>query len=458
MSQAVDPASRAAKPSSNILEIVHRFAKVCKLKSIGAIAGENPNNIPSVGDGSDATEETESGNDNQKIHPQPFDEMSIKARRDISAAMETFQKLFAAISSLKLAYIQLQEAHTPYDPEKIQFADEVIVSKLKYLSEIKHSYREKQNTKPMSDSSSFTSSSSSSSGCSSLLSSSQVSVEIQEQQCLLEKLQAQVRSKDSKIIQLRRELEELDQQNAKLEEEINQNEEESIQFRRDLSFSQFSETFRATSKSIHDFAKPLIGLMKASGWDLDLAASQIEDSIIYAKRSDKKYAFDAYICHKMFGCGGWPESCNFNGVTMLQDPFYALIEDPDSEFAKFCRLKYLLVVHSVMEQSFFGNLDQRDFVMSGRHPRTPLYQAFVKMAKWVWILMGMAKLMEPAAEIFRVQKGTNYSEVYMESVVVGVEGAGMEVGLMVMPGFRIGEKVIRCIVYLSLVNSPHSTR
>ncbi|XXG39963.1 hypothetical protein AAC387_Pa01g0791 [Persea americana] len=422
MSQAVDPASRAAKPSSNILEIVHRFAKVCKLKSIGAIAGENPNNIPSVGDGSDATEETESGNDNQKIHPQPFDEMSIKARRDISAAMETFQKLFAAISSLKLAYIQLQEAHTPYDPEKIQFADEVIVSKLKYLSEIKHSYREKQNTKPMSDSSSFTSSSSSSSGCSSLLSSSQVSVEIQEQQCLLEKLQAQVRSKDSKIIQLRRELEELDQQNAKLEEEINQNEEESIQFRRDLSFSQFSETFRATSKSIHDFAKPLIGLMK------------------------------------MFGCGGWPESCNFNGVTMLQDPFYALIEDPDSEFAKFCRLKYLLVVHSVMEQSFFGNLDQRDFVMSGRHPRTPLYQAFVKMAKWVWILMGMAKLMEPAAEIFRVQKGTNYSEVYMESVVVGVEGAGMEVGLMVMPGFRIGEKVIRCIVYLSLVNSPHSTR
>lgn len=453
----MDLAPRAGKPSSNILEIVHRFAKVCRLRTIGAGAGENPNYIPSIGDGGDATEETESGNDKQKIHPHAFYEMPMKAQQDISVAVETVQKLFAAISSLKVAYIQLQEGHTPYDPEKIQFADEVIVSKLKSLSEIKYSYREKQNTKPVSDSSSFTSSSSSNSASSSLLSSSHVSSEIQEQQCLLEKLQAQIQSRDSEILQLRRELEELDRHNAKLEVKINQKEEESAQFSRDLSFSQFCEAFKATSKSIHDFAKPLIGLMKASGWDLDLAASQIEDSIIYAKRSDKKYSFDAYICHKMFGCGGWPESCNFNGVTILQDPFDALIEDPDSEFAKFCRSKYLLIVHSVMEQSFFGNFDQRAFVMSGGHPRTPLYQAFAKMAKLVWVLMGMARSMDPTAEIFQVRKGTKYSEAYMESVVDGVEGEGMEVGMMVMPGFRIGERVIRCRVYLSLGKSPQGS-
>ncbi|MCI37031.1 hypothetical protein A2U01_0058255, partial [Trifolium medium] len=35
-----------------------------------------------------------------------------------------------------------------------------------------------------------------------------------------------------------------------------------------LSVAKFQDVFKAASKSIHDFAKPLISLMKASGWDL----------------------------------------------------------------------------------------------------------------------------------------------------------------------------------------------
>ncbi|KAJ0882194.1 putative protein gravitropic in the light 1 [Helianthus annuus] len=46
-------------------------------------------------------------------------------------------KLFATISSVKAAYAQLQVAQSPYNPEAIQHADQILVSELKRLSEYK---------------------------------------------------------------------------------------------------------------------------------------------------------------------------------------------------------------------------------------------------------------------------------------------------------------------------------
>ncbi|KAL5065526.1 hypothetical protein RYX36_027263 [Vicia faba] len=65
-------------------------------------------------------------------------------------AVETLvSKIFTNISTLKSTYIQLQAAHTPYDPDKIHTAtDKLVISGLKDLSELKHFYRE-NNVKPM---------------------------------------------------------------------------------------------------------------------------------------------------------------------------------------------------------------------------------------------------------------------------------------------------------------------
>ncbi|KAI9116366.1 hypothetical protein K1719_012533 [Acacia pycnantha] len=41
-------------------------------------------------------------------------------------------------------------------------------------------------------------------------------------------------------------------------------------------------------------------MMKAAGWDLDAAAHSIESNVIYTKRAHKKYAFESYICQRMF--------------------------------------------------------------------------------------------------------------------------------------------------------------
>ena len=91
--------------------------------------------------------------------------------------------------------------------------------------------------------------------------------------------------------------------------------------------------------------------------------------------------------------------------------------------------------------------------MSGGHPRTPFYQAFLKLAKSIWLLHRLALSFDPHVTLFQVREGTEFSEVYMESIVKNViVGEGDQramVGFMVMPGFKIGGSVIQCQVYLS---------
>ncbi|KAK9279385.1 hypothetical protein L1049_013064 [Liquidambar formosana] len=444
-------ATKPTKPSSNISEIVSKFAKVCRLRSIGVFS-ENPfhhqhqhpkldSNAMLAEEDSDVTEETECNG--EKIHPQPVE---IQPKGDECAAGEIL-KLFDTISALKVAYVQLQQAHVPYDPEKIKAANELVLDQLEALCKIKRAYKEKQLIERKTDS----------------YRSSRLLVEIQVNEKQLEKLKSQNKAKNSDILCLRRELEDLDLKNAELVEKLKKKSLEKANSGV-LSLSSFQDIFKAVSKSIHDFAKPLISLMKASGWDLERAVNSIEESVLYSKRSHKKYAFEAYIARRMF-YGISLQSYYVDNIMKFDDPIDALIEDPDSGFAQFCKTKYLLVVHPKLEVSFFGNLDHRTFVSSGKHPRTPFYQAFVKMAKWVWVLQGIAGSIEPKAEIFGVKRGSQFSDVYMECVeedkedmVKCHEGQGRhEVEFMVLPGFRIGETLIRSRVYLSKVRSSNGT-
>ena len=74
-------------------------------------------------------------NNSQKVYPQPIDE-------NMNQNMDSMiGRIFGNISSLKAAYIQLQEAHTPYDPDKIQTADRLLIDELTRLSESIHTER-----------------------------------------------------------------------------------------------------------------------------------------------------------------------------------------------------------------------------------------------------------------------------------------------------------------------------
>ncbi|XP_057979864.1 protein GRAVITROPIC IN THE LIGHT 1 [Malania oleifera] len=401
----------------------------------------------------------------QKVHPQPMEEAMTQNPEALEALIS---KIFTNISSLKSAYIQLQAAHTPYDPDKIQAADKLVISELKTLSELKHFYRE-NNPKPVCVSPQ----------------DSRLAVEIQEQQSLLKtyevmvkKFQSEIHNKDSEILQLQQQIQEADQKRTKLEKNLKLRGmsakesdglgDENSFFPMDLSPDIFTSAAEVAFKAIHDFSKPLINMMKAAGWDLDAAADSIEPNVVYAKRAHKKYAFESHICQRMFS-GFQQESFSVksaDSITVTEESFFqqyvalremdpldTLGQNPDSIFGEFCRSKYLVVVHPKMEVSFFGNLDQRNYVMGGGHPRTPFYQAFLKLAKSIWLLHRLAYSFDPNVKVFQVKRGSEFSEVYMECVVKDLVINGTDqkprVGLMVMPGFWIGGSVIQARVYLT---------
>ncbi|KAL6195325.1 hypothetical protein ACLB2K_030945 [Fragaria x ananassa] len=417
------------KPSSNISDIVSKFAKVCKLRSIGVHQPHNSSNAPSGEVSSDVTEDTQC--DGVKIHPQPVE---VKRESKICGG-EELSKLFDIVSTLKLAYVQLQEAHLPYNPKKIIAADERFMAELEAICKMKRACKEKQFVKLKSESSR----------------SVILKKKIELNEKLLEEFKLQMEVNNSEIICLHKELRDLNLVNATLAEKVRQM---SLQRKttRVWTITRFQDTYRAASKSIHDFAKPLISLMKATGWDLDLAAKAIEAEAAYLKRSHKKYAFEAYISRRMFS-GISLKSYNVDGIMRYDDPIDVLIENPDSDFARYCGEKYLQVVHPMMETLFFGNLDHRTLVLSGKHPRTSFYQIFARMARWIWVLHGIAPLIDSEAKMFAVKRGSEFSHVYMESVVEDREDAavsdGRKVEFMVVPGFKILETLVKSHVYVS---------
>ncbi|KAL8235436.1 hypothetical protein R6Q59_021536 [Mikania micrantha] len=57
------------------------------------------------------------------------------------SSMDAFiAKVFSTLSSVKAAYAELQYAQFPYDPKAIQSADQMMVTELQRLSELKQSF------------------------------------------------------------------------------------------------------------------------------------------------------------------------------------------------------------------------------------------------------------------------------------------------------------------------------
>ncbi|KAJ7962158.1 IRK-interacting protein [Quillaja saponaria] len=366
----------------------------------------------------------------QKVYPQPMEEAMTQNPEAVEALIS---KLFTNISSLKSAYIQLQDAHTPYDPAKIQTADKLVISELKNLSELKHFYRE-NNPKPVCISPQ----------------DSRLAAEIQEQQSLLKtyevmvkKFQSEIQNKDSEIHQLQQKIEEASQKRAKLEKnlklrglstkEADGSGEENGFFPVDLTPDLFTSTVEAASKAIHDFSKPLINMMKAAGWDLDAAANSIEPDVVYAKRAHKKYAFESHICQKMFS-GFQLESFSVkaDNLTVDKERFFQSISCFKGDGSlRHARAKSRLHFWEILQEQILGGGSSKD---GG-------------------VFLWLAYSFEPNVKVFQVKRGSEFSEVYMESVVKNLimdeSDENPKVGLMIMPGFSIGGSVIQSKVYLS---------
>ncbi|GAV60702.1 DUF641 domain-containing protein [Cephalotus follicularis] len=278
-------------------------------------------------------------------------------------------KLFSTISSVKAAYAQLQFAQSPYDVDGIQASDGLVVSELKNLSELKQCFLKKQfDFSPEK---------------------TMVSAEIQELKSRLKmyeilgkKLESQLRLKDSEITFLREKLEDFNKQNKLVDKRLNQSGQlyvlENVHIS-GLNPSHFNTFLRHTVKGIRSFVRLIVDEMKSACWDIDMAASSIEPGVVYWRADDKCFAFESFVCREMFDSFQYPNfylqneslpptkqqrKLFFERFLELKSikakQFLAL--NPTSTFAKFCRAKYLQLIHPKMESSLFGNLSQRNIV------------------------------------------------------------------------------------------------
>lgn len=366
-------------------------------------------------------------------------------------------KLFACVSSVKASYAQLQHAQSPYDADGIQAADQMVVSELMSLSELKQCYLKKQ-FDPSPE-------------------TAMLLAEIQEQKSVLKtyeimrkKLESQLRLKDSELIFLREKLEEENKQNRLIEKRLNQSGQLHVLdnlHHSGLSPSHFVTVLRHAVKSIRSFVRLMVEEMKYNSWDIDAAANAIQPSVVYWKDDHKCFSFESYVCRQMFDAFNYPNfSFSFPDKKKMDHqqffrqfmelksvkPKEFLAQKPKSTFAKFCHVKYSRLVNPKLESSLFGNLTQRNTVNAGEFPSSTFFSSFTEMAKRVWLLHCLAFSFDPEASIFQVSKGSRFSEVYMESVADEVflsPESDHQVAFTVVPGFRIDKTVIQCQVYLS---------
>ncbi|KAE8680091.1 hypothetical protein F3Y22_tig00111392pilonHSYRG00267 [Hibiscus syriacus] len=440
MPSAVTPSK--SKRARTLSKVLHRHSKAA-----GVVPDDRVHKVK-------PPKETEEWKLSQKFDRLHDEELERKLALEALVA-----KIFASVSAIKAGYAQLQYAQSPYDAEGIQGADQLIVSVLKKLSELKQCSLKKQYDFSPEQAMAL--------------------AEIQELKSLSttfkimgKKLESQMRLKDSEIIFLREKLDESDKQNRLLEKRSNQNGQLVVLDNINLSGLNpihFITVLRQTVKSIRRFVRLMIDELKLADWDINAAASSIERGVVYWKEDYKCFAFESFICREMFKSFHLPYFSLFGSSVPEEKKHPQLFFDrftelksmkageylalkPKSTFAKFCRNKYLEVVHPKMESSFFGNLNNREMVGSYQFPDTPLFTMFAEMAKRVWLLHCLAFSFEPAASIFQISKGCRFSEVYMESVA---EEAFLSpepeprVAFTVVPGFRVGKTVIQCQVYLS---------
>ncbi|PKU84407.1 protein GRAVITROPIC IN THE LIGHT 1-like [Dendrobium catenatum] len=370
--------------------------------------------------------------------------------------------IFAAVSAVKASYARLQLAQTPYDPDAIQSADRAIVTELKRLSILKQGF---YNRAELSESSKRA--------------QPELTAQVEELCNLLKtykittaKLESELLSKDSEVIYLQSELRVAEKRCRALEARLRPG--RTLAALDELHLSGLNPThfltlLRSAVKSIRSFVKIMTHEMESAGWDLDAAAGAIQPELLRRLNpKNRVFAFESFVSRLMFS-DFQKSDFGLGGPVIDRRRFFAEFSElkymkpkecfhKTSQFGKFCRGKYIRLVHPKMEASFFGDQEQRAMLSSDRGlPETDFFDGFSEMARQVWLLhcLFFSFETEEKGGIFGVKKGSRFSEVYMESVAVEDVGVYRRpaVGFTVVPGFKVGKTVIQCRVYLIACNS-----
>ncbi|KAL2511456.1 Plant protein of unknown function (DUF641) [Abeliophyllum distichum] len=467
------------EPPPQISEMFQKFALAVKTKTYELFAEDDNQDFTSASAAVDADvisllDSTEEFIPDQKV-------VVIKPDRnhgpdpDAHLTQTVIHSLFAIVSSFEAWYLQFQTAHVPQiDQNALEQADKSLVSILQKLTEMKNIYKN------------FKTRSSGLPGEFEFPAGSYLEFQVQENQSKLRALETMVNSlqseidvKDEDVLVLRKKIDKIWGFNVNLSKQL-----ELKKGKMDagtdvlLTIRVFEAMLNDSVKSLRCFTKLLIDLMRRAGWDLEKAAYSVYSDIDYAKKGHFRYVFLSYVCLGMFrnfdlndfGLGDSQVMCNGNGSIngetstihngylreliehVASNPMEILSKNPKCEFSRFCEKKYEELIHPTMESSLFSNLDRKEKVLDSWKSLSVFYELFVRMASSIWLLHTLAYSFDPLVEIFQVERGVDFSMVYMEDVMGKCSFPGKtrpKVGFTVVPGFKIGRTVIQSQVYLT---------
>ncbi|EEF50340.1 conserved hypothetical protein [Ricinus communis] len=408
----MDTTSSATPKAPPISEMFQKFALAFKTKTFEFFADEETATAAADDDGLSLLDSAEDFIPDQKViilkpdqpfnqEAQPLSQQSTTLKSsevtkitplNTQLAQTLISSIFATVSSLEASYLQLQSAHVPFNEESITAADEALVSHLQRLADLKQLYGD-------------------------MCKNPDSGADLGIGSCL----EAQVQENQSK-------LRVLGTVSDHLQEEIDRKDNEVFELRKTLSDIQ---------RSNFKLSKRLTGMFR--GFDL------------------KGFGLEEDVDAEILGNGHNSDSMKTKGSLkqllehVSSSPVELISRNPGCEFSKFCEKKYQELVHPTMESSIFSNLDHNEVVLNSWRSLSIFYESFVNMASSVWTLHKLAFSFDPVAEIFQVERGVDFSMVYMEDVTRRCTlpaKARMKVGFTVVPGFKVGKTIIQSQVWM----------
>ncbi|KAG6527394.1 protein GRAVITROPIC IN THE LIGHT 1-like [Zingiber officinale] len=404
-----------------------------------------------------------------RVDAAPEDSHKVRVRE-----MEAFvHEVFDAVSAVKRAYVGLQQAHSPWDLDKVRKADAAVVVELRELGRLRDRFRRECFTPPATSQT-----------------AARLKDSVAPHEAAIDDMKRQLKAKESEAEILKEKL----HNSIALSHSASKERHHSRNWLGHASaigapdapkptpelFEMCMERVKSASKS---FTAHLLYLMCSAHWDVSAAVRSVtqggsdaaEDhapSIPNLEPRHTKYALESYVNRKVFH-GFENETFYLEGsLSSLIKPAefrrncFAQFRDmwgmepeqllgilPGCPFGRFAAAKYLAIVHAKMEESLFhGESEQRRQVIAGAHPRTEFYREFLRLAKAVWLLHLLAFGMDPPPAHFEAARGAEFHPHYMESVARFPGGrvpAGSVVGFPVSPGFKLPDgSVVRTRVYL----------
>ncbi|XP_076932200.1 protein GRAVITROPIC IN THE LIGHT 1-like [Bidens hawaiensis] len=465
---------------SNFSDLIHRVTSSCLLHPIGSGLHyvTNIHSDDSDSDYEDLKHSDDNGEPEDDITPTP--PAPVKPVTDNETVTLTLMnEVFETVSCLKKAYVSLQQAHCPWDPDKMRSSDVTVINELKKLGVLRERFRR------------------------SVLRGGGVTgkrtvagVEVREvvapYEAAMEKMTVEMRRKEAEIESLKEKLSAVNGSGGrKSRSHSSHQSKKKVNYASQMQVSPMPlpspELFESCVNNVKEgsksFTSLLLSLMKSAHWDIAATVRSIEastttttnalntttDSIVGPNHA--KYALESYINRKIFQGfdhetfymdGSLSSLLNpnqFRSECFTQyhdmksmDPIELLGILPTCQFGNFCSKKYLSIVHPKMEESLFGDLEQWRQVLAGNHPRTRFYGEFLTAAKAVWLLHLLAFSMDPPPVHFEGSRGAEFDHRFMESVVRfpgGRVAAGHVVGFPVSPGFRVSDGyVVKARVYV----------